>query len=325
MKKSILLVLAFILIIPIISSAASISGTETILSKKDPARIKGLLDPKRFSISVDNDYVFKREMKTESWSKDQILLAPNTINYLNPQAVMDESEIDKMYRVTAKIKYAIFSNLSIFVKLGIADVKIKEQSYRGTLSTTDPARVPWTVDVVNMTGSFDYKIDEGFVYGGGLKLNHNLSYDWILGLNLQYLKQKHDYVATRFGLMSGGPLGGQVIGGDEVWDGVLTIREWYVASYIAKKIGKFIPYLGVKYSDLRIRDESQIGAKDFNNGMGIVFTDVSTTGYIQKYKSKHHIGPFIGLDCNIGDHWQINLEGRFVDETAMTFNATYKF
>lgn len=329
MKKIMLLV--FILCVPIFSAIASINSVETTLPSQkyqkintESSGIKGLLDPKRFSTGVDYDNIFKRELKTKPWSKDQILLVPNTINYLNPQIVMDESEIDRMYRVTLKTNYALFSNLNIFLKLGIADIKIKEQTYRGTLSTTDPMRIPWTVDVLNMVGTFDYKIDDGFVYGGGFKLSHNLSDGWILGINTQYLRQKHNYVATRFGLISGGPLGGQVVTGDEAWDGILTIQEWQVAPYLAKKIKNFTPYLGIKYSDLRIRDESQIGVRYFNTN-GMRFIDLSTTGYIQKYKAKHNVGPFIGLDFNIGEHIKLNIEGRFVDETAMSFNATYKF
>jgi len=33
----------------------------------------------------------------------------------------------------------------------------------------------------------------------------------------------------------------------------------------------------------------------------------------------------VGTDFKITDTWKLNLEGRFVDETAMSLGATYKF
>jgi len=36
-------------------------------------------------------------------------------------------------------------------------------------------------------------------------------------------------------------------------------------------------------------------------------------------------GVFLGTDYKLNDSWSLNLEGRFVDETAMSFAAKYKF
>jgi len=87
------------------------------------------------------------------------------------------------------------------------------------------------------------------------------------------------------------------------------VQEWHIAPYIAKKLGNFVPYLGVRYSDLR-------------QNYKVVLEDESSK---IKFKADDNFGVFVGTDFKITDTWKLNLEGRFVDETAMSLGATYKF
>lgn len=95
MKKVLFLVLAFVLLIPVVSYAASISGAETILSGSTDK--PSYFSLKRLSIGVDNDYVFGRDLKVGSYTKDyyvnaiflvggvpadQILFTQNTQAYI---------------------------------------------------------------------------------------------------------------------------------------------------------------------------------------------------------------------------------------------------
>jgi len=41
--------------------------------------------------------------------------------------------------------------------------------------------------------------------------------------------------------------------------------------------------------------------------------------------SWHYFLSRLNLDKKIGEHWKLNLEGRFVDEMAMSVGATYRF
>ncbi|MEW6171354.1 MAG: hypothetical protein AB1472_07360, partial [Candidatus Omnitrophota bacterium] len=70
MKKIIFLVLVLLLIMPVISYAASISGAETVLS--DLKETPSFFSIKRLNIGIDNDYIFNRDLKVSNWAKDYL-------------------------------------------------------------------------------------------------------------------------------------------------------------------------------------------------------------------------------------------------------------
>ena len=332
MKKIVLLFLAFVLIIPAISYAASISGAETILSGS--TNKPGFFSLKRLSIGVDNDYVFGRDLKVTNWAKDYVstgfIPGGGWARQLHTQDIgtYTKPKIDRLYRTTAKINYALFKNLDIFVKLGSANLKLRDEGLRGsfnnTLVVTGFPFAPTTILLNN--GDLDYDTDNVFVWGVGFKAIYNLAKDWLIGIDAQYLRHKHDYDAASLETVTiiGGPGNNAIY---ESWSGTLTLYEWQIAPYLAKKVGKFTPYLGVKYSDLRIKDQSQVGYKYYITIItsNSPFIDVGSSNYTKKYKAIDHVGPFVGLDYNIGKHWKLNIEGRFVDETAISGNISYKF
>ena len=172
----------------------------------------------------------------------------------------NEIEIKNISRTMAKISYGLLDNLDIYTKLGTADVKIK-----------GPA--------------FTAKTDNAFVWAIGAKGTYELTKDWFLGANVEYLRHRH---SANFNFN----------GND--WDGKLLFQEWQVAPYIAKKIGNFTPYLGGSYSDLRVKGDVKLKADD-------------------------NFGMFVGSSYKINDRLFLNMEGRFINERAISFGATYKF
>lgn len=189
---------------------------------------------------------------------------------------IEKIEIDKLYRTMVKTSYGLTDNLDIYLKLGVADFKAKSD-----YTKSNRAR----------TGIYDGK--NAFAYGFGTKGTSKLG-DWLIGADLQYLRHQHDWTPK-------GDFEGE---GNEA-----TIQEWQVAPYVGYKIGNFVPYLGVKYSDLRAK--AVWGGAD--------------AGDWEKGKADDNVGVFVGTDYKIGKNFSLNIEGRFVDETAMSFGATYKF
>lgn len=169
-------------------------------------------------------------------------------------------EIKNMSRTMAKISYGLLDNLDIYTKLGTADVKIKGPG-------------------------FTAKTSNAFAWAIGAKGTYEFAEDWLLGADIQYLRHKH---SANFNFNEVG------------WDGKIVFQEWQVAPYVAKKIGNFTPYLGVKYSDLRTRGAVKLKADD-------------------------NFGMFTGLSYKINDRLFLNTEYRFVDETAMSVAAVYRF
>lgn len=181
-------------------------------------------------------------------------------------------EVDQIYRSMAKISYGLLDNLDVYVKLGTADAKIKSPATYGP-----------------QYGIYGAKTSNAFVWGLGIKGTYEFA-AWLLGTDIQYLRHRH---STNFSF------------NDSDWDGKLLFQEWQVAPYLAKRLGNFIPYLGVKYSDLRVTH------KDEDDTI--------------KFKADDNFGVFVGSGYKINDRLSLNGEVRFVDETAISFGCTYKF
>lgn len=194
-------------------------------------------------------------------------------------------EIDKASQEMFKASYGLLDNLDVYVKLGAADYKIKADSYVGSSKYAD--------EKINA--------DTKFAYGFGLKGVYEFGNDWLVGYDLQYLRSNHRAKDTE-----------TVVGGssDSTTYKKALIQEWHIAPYLAKRINNFTPYFGVRYSDMRL---------DMKNPSASGWTDN------HKYEADKNVGIFAGTDYKIGNNWKLNLEGRFIDETAMSFGATYKF
>lgn len=144
-----------------------------------------------------------------------------------------------------------------------------------------------------------YDFDEELVWGLGSKLVYKLE-ACKLGIEGQYFSIED--LETTKNLDAGDKL-------DAEW------KEWQVSLFVAKDFSleaiTLTPYLGIKYSDLKNDTE---------------WWDVSaskTTKY--DVEEDDDVGVFVGTDINFTDNISVNLEGRFIDETAMSVGATYKF
>ena len=270
MRKLIVLSLALLLCLPLVVYAASMGGAETQGQGK-------------FAIGMDQEFVFDRDMELKSMDPDQVVLWGGTLE--------TKPEIDSMYRTMVKANYGVLDNLDIYVKLGTADFK---------------GKMPWTWTEAGdwEKGTMKIEGDNAFAYGFGAKGTYNLKNDWIIGCDVQYLRHKNDYKGIDSWEDSTGD------SGEESFKGNVTFQEWQVAPYIAKKIGNFVPYLGVKYSDLRTKFK-------------VTWKNDKVETW--KIEADDNVGVFLGTDYKIGENWKLNLEGRFVDETAMSLAATYKF
>lgn len=92
-------------------------------------------------------------------------------------------------------------------------------------------------------------------------------------------------------------------------------QEFQVALYVNQTMGQFSPYLGIKYSDLK-------GSVENNR----TYTTGSTGSGRGDVKSDSNFGIFLGTDIYaISNQLSINVEGRFLDETAGSVGINYRF
>jgi len=87
------------------------------------------------------------------------------------------------------------------------------------------------------------------------------------------------------------------------------LDEWQVALAVSYQIENVIPYVGVKYSDTT----------------GEAETTANGTEYKVDLEADDNVGIFTGCDLVLNDMFSINVEGRFIDETALTAAAAIRF
>ena len=294
MKKIFLAVLVSVLFLPIVVHASSIGGAETQGQGK-------------ISVGYDGEYIFDRDFKEKKGSSVNDISDEYTVDVEWKTAV----EIDKMYRNMVRISYGVFDNLDIYLKLGTADLELK-QTYTESGSIPD---AEWTG--VLEKGTSKINADAAFAYGIGAKGTVSLSESLFLGCDIQYIRHKNDFTGkgtwTEYNYDEDtGDLTEEYQASAD-YKGDITFQEWQVAPYVAAKLGNFVPYLGVKYSGVvtRIKYASVSGDDDDEDNA--------------KDRADDHVGVFVGTDFKITENWKLNVEGRFVDETAVSMGLNYKF
>jgi hypothetical protein len=317
MRKAIILFFIVFVIFPAILFASVIGGAETVGKGK-------------IGVGLDADYVFDKKFENKSYTGNKHFfydfVAPPATGILRFQADPDKTEVNYMYKSTVKLSYGILDNLDIYARLGTSEGSIK-QEYTG-YGTYTVAGFSFPTSILD--GNLTYKTENSFLYGGGIKGSYEFLKGWLVGCDAQYLRYQNDYTARNyFTLMPQIPMAPAYF--SEMWEGSLDIQEWQVATYVAKEIWDFVLYTGVKYSDSRVVDHPDQHRIDkgriYTGGAEAYFSDNNQNEkpYTQKWSSDFNVGPFIGLDYKIGNKWVVNLEGRFVDETAASFSAAYKF
>lgn len=215
----------------------------------------------------------------------------------------ETDDISESNQYHARIAYAWFPWLQPFIKLGAADY---EQSQRNT----------------NILGvgrrSLDFDYDLGFSWGGGLRGRYDFTatgggWDWasgwFVGYVAEYLRSDNDLDGvTHAGRTATG------VTGD------VSIEEWQVAGYLGKTFelggGSLRPYVGGRWSELEVESDKDFEWTDSVDG---------TIGGSLKSESDDNAGVFVGLSYELANRWRLGVEGRFIDEEAITAQASYTF
>jgi len=96
-------------------------------------------------------------------------------------------------------------------------------------------------------------------------------------------------------------------------DTFLHWREWQIDVDFGYTIDIFTPYIGLKYSNLKVK----VGNFDepiANNGSGYDY-----------FKNRTPVGVFIGCSLSSGKYFMLNVEGRLIDEEGVTISGDFKF
>ncbi len=212
-----------------------------------------------------------------------------------------DSDVD-VNRQMVKLVYGLFDGWDIYGMFGTSKFNANI-NWTDTVSGEDYYGNPYSE---SFTGNFEMNGDSGTVYGLGIKGKTETESGWIFGGDAQYLKQKNDY-SGKFKVTD------EFYPYEERISGDADFSEWHIALLAGKRMGSLVPYGGIKYSNVKTI---------INLNWNEYPEDDSETC---NFGSKKNVGAVIGTDWNINDSWNLNLEGRFIDETAISIAANWKF
>ncbi|MBS0624699.1 MAG: hypothetical protein JSS32_01455 [Verrucomicrobia bacterium] len=211
----------------------------------------------------------------------------------------------------------------------VADAKLKQygqgqgrvDSYQQeTNSGTATLNILERVDVFGILGSSRTNADWRFEDSSGAvhRIELETNYDFLWGVGIRGLLVDWNslgvgvggrYEESKFNpswLTSDGVP--QSVGGS-----LLKWREWQIDLDFSYKIDIFIPYVGVKYSNVQTKI----------SGFSIPISQ-SGTGNNQ-FKNRIPVGVFIGCSLSSSKYFMLNIEGRLVDEEAVTVSGDIRF
>lgn len=182
---------------------------------------------------------------------------------------------------TGKISFYLGKKLDVYGLVGTYEGKIKDFIDKSYIITTK-------MDAV-LGGGVSYVLYEREFSGGVLRLGADAKYRQFEP-EIDSVKQYRETVATT--------------------NNVLSFKEWQASLGLAYQYKRFIPYVGLKYSDM-----------DAN----IEFKQGSTVRSDNTIDSKDIWGLFYGLDILLQDSISFNIEGRNIDEKAVNMGLNARF
>ena len=316
MRNYIKMISAFLMIVltAVTAHAAAIGGAETIGKGK-------------FSVGAGGEFIADRKMDTDEWvMKFDVIedAGPGSVYNEHYQYFMEvfQQEIVKNNSVIGTVQYGVLDNLDIYVKVGSRDYETRAR-FQSTGRVTVPGMLNTLMSARN--GLIEQKTQSGIVWGLGGRGTVDIVDGWFIGCDAQYTQSRNRYKSR---MTSNVYMPDVNVNGDQfitTWSGTIILHEWQIAPYIAKRLWDFVPYIGMKYSGLVCQDQSKTPYIFTAEPESSTITDYTTDPYHQKSWNKNVIGMFVGMDYKIGDHFVINIEGVFFDETGMSVGAKWIF
>lgn len=90
-----------------------------------------------------------------------------------------------------------------------------------------------------------------------------------------------------------------------------TVRDWNIGIALSHEIDYLAPYIAVKYSDAKATFEDS--------------TITSPSATLKKLESRNHVGAVVGCTFMAGKKFDLSVEGRLFDETAMALVGALRF
>lgn len=201
-------------------------------------------------------------------------------------------EMKKMNQLYGKVSLGLTPNFNVYTKLGASN--------NGTIEH----------DSISANQLLKIKTKTGFLWAFGVTGIKEISDGWKIGGDVQYDSWQTDVEKV-------------TVGGNAATNvsGKIQNRELQITPFITKQFTmqsmnwSFSPYLGMPIDFFWSQTDKHIAFR---------YNSTNQTDSWAK-KGKDYIGIVAGSDLTVSESLALNVEGRFIDETAVTAGATYRF
>jgi len=261
------------------------------------------LKPGNFSFGLEQEYIFGRDMKRDDYSAVLPFAAGDTVAGDLNQLGTINYQVQDLGRTMLNIGYQMSNTLNIYAKIGVTNgASVLAVTNSGIWSKNNHPSVSENFGTYKTTTNRE--IDNALAGAIGFKLSFPFVNSSILGIDAQYLTHKSDYarkISASVYDNSGNLIPAYSNYNSVENGGKGTVSEWHIAPFVSKSLGNFIYYAGFKYSDFRLKSDEEtltLSARD-------------------------NVGAFLGADIKISKSFSLNIEGRFIDETAVTMGGAF--
>ncbi|MBI1953820.1 MAG: hypothetical protein HYS41_06840 [Candidatus Omnitrophica bacterium] len=240
------------------------------------------------------------------------------------KAQSDEEELEDFYRIRVGVESDFVFDRDLTVPGGIGSQENSGQSHAARISYSPAA----PVELYALAGVADLELestdnrtlelvkedfDFGFMYGGGISAQQDFLeefWDLKIKMDAQFVQWESDL----------NQWSGSINGTFSTTTGNVRARAYHAAFTIGRTLEfgygdwQVTPYLGGRWSQMTAEE----------NDLDINLTaadDLSESGW----RSDDHAGVVAGLSIQFKEDWLLGVEGRFVDETAVSAVGSYRF
>jgi len=202
------------------------------------------------------------------------------------------AEIDASHQAYAKLAIGLTDSFNLYTKLGAADMEL-------TLKEQDD--------------SYDIETDFGFLWGFGVNGAMEIHEGAKVGLDVQGLVVNNDLDTLKLNSEAGTNLGGEIENFE--FQVALYLYKEYQTDMLTGKELTLTPYLAGVYDYYRSVTN---GNANFNVASGQMLMSYDFDG-------DDTLGVVVGCNGEINEQLDLNVEGRFVSETAISTSLVYRF
>ncbi|MBI4335927.1 MAG: hypothetical protein HY589_04655 [Candidatus Omnitrophica bacterium] len=201
-------------------------------------------------------------------------------------------DIEDMNQVYAKLALGLTPYFNIYTKLGASDSGEIER------------------DNVSSDKRIKIETDYGFLWGVGISGTKEIFEGWNIGLDTQFNSWSVDVDTIDVQGTKATSVSGEIVNYELQVTPVVS-KKFSIAAYN----WNLTPYVGVPVNFFLTKTDSQI--KFIYSGSN------QTESWVQK--GDDNVGVLVGADLEITQNIALQVEGRFIDETAITAGGSYRF